>query len=135
MAVAPGGKPKAETPEPGPVTAMEPRDLKKLLVRAKREPVSCALASGEGAGPYLILLDRAKDPRAVLGLLKKQFPTARTPAFGTASVDADANPKQVCFTVNKKAPGVARKLVKALKGTGFTKVLVTGSSPGGSGGG
>ncbi len=114
-----------ETPDDGG-TGMEMQDLKKLLLRSRREKVNCAMAQGDAqsGGLGLILMDRAKPPKAVLSELKKQFPTARTPCFGKASIDMDLDPKQVTFQMNKRIPGLDRKVRKTLKGTGFTKVVI-----------
>jgi hypothetical protein len=40
-------------------------------------------------------------------------------------VDVDDDPKLVKFCLNKAPPGIGRKLVKTLKGTGFSKVAIT----------
>lgn len=107
-------------------TGMDMQALKKLLLRSRREKVNCAMAQGdaESGGLGLILMHRAKPPKAVLTDLKKQFPTARTPCFGTASIDMDLDPKQVTFQMNKRIPGLDRRMRKTLKGTGFTKVVI-----------
>ncbi len=103
---------------------METADLKRLLIRSKREPVNCAIATGKDGGP-LILLDKVKQPRAVSGELTKQFKDMKNPRWGTAFVDVDADPKKVILTLNRPLPGFGRRLKKvALKGTGFTKVEI-----------
>ena len=103
---------------------MDTADLKRLLVRSKKEPVNCAIAMGKDGGP-LILLDKIKQPRAVSAELTKKFSDMKNPRWGTAFVDIDEDPKKVILTLNKPSPGFARKLKKvALKGTGFTKVEI-----------
>jgi hypothetical protein len=97
-------------------------ELKKLLIRSKKEPVNCAVAMGSDQA--LIMLDKIKQPRAVLKELEKQFEDAKSPRWGSAFVDVDQDPKLVILTLNKAAPGFARKLKKTLRGTGFSKVEV-----------
>ncbi len=98
-------------------------DLKKLLTRSKKEPVNCAigLASDSSA---LIMLDKIKQPRAVARKLEDEYSDVKNQRWGTASVDIDADPKLVLLTINKPAPGFARKMKKTLRGNGFTKVRV-----------
>jgi hypothetical protein len=107
-------------------TGMDKAQLKKLLVIARKAPISCALAGGdkESAGHCLILLHKVTPPKVLLATLKKQFPTLKTPCFGTATVDVTADPKLVTFSVNKKVSGMPKRLIKSLKGTGFTKVSI-----------
>lgn len=105
---------------------MSKQDLKKLLVLARRQPINCAIGRGDGetANQTLILLDRVKPPKALLAQLRKDCPKLKTPCFGTAAVDARADPKLVTFSLNKKVSGMPRQLRASLKGTGFTKVAV-----------
>ncbi len=107
-------------------TGMDMSDLKKLLVRSKKESVNCALAQGDAksGGLGLIMMDKIKLPKQLMKSLKEQFPLARSPCFGTASVDVDQDPKLVTFRLNKRVPGLDRRLRKSLKGTGFTKVAI-----------
>jgi hypothetical protein len=107
-------------------TGMDKAALKKLLVVARKAPVSCALAGGDKdtAGHCLILLHKVTPPKVLMATLKKQFPTLKTPCFGTATVDMGSDPKLVTFSVNKKVSGMPKRLVKSLKGTGFTKVSI-----------
>ena len=105
-------------------TGMEKADMKRLLVRSKKEPVNCAVAQ-PASGPHaLLMMDKIKPPRAVMKELEKQCADMKNPRWGTVSVDIDENPKLAVFQLNKPAPGMARRLVKTLKGTGFTKVHV-----------
>ena len=107
--------------------AMEKGELKKLLSKTgKNQPVSCAVAQGDGktSAPGLILLDKVKGPKAVLKELQQEFPEAKNERFGTALVDHDENPKLVKLTINKAISGMAKRLVKALKGTGYNKVQI-----------
>lgn len=108
--------------------AMEKAELKKLLVKSKKEPVNCALAQGDGktTALALIMLDKVKGPKAVEKDLLKEFPEAKNPRFGTAFVDVDEDPSLVKITINKAISGMAKRLVKSLKGTGFKKVQLLG---------
>jgi hypothetical protein len=86
--------------------------------------VNCAVAQ-PGSGPHaLLMMDKIKQPRAVVKELEKQCADMKNPRWGTVSVDTDENPRLAVFQLNKPAPGMARRLVKTLKGTGFSKVQV-----------
>jgi hypothetical protein len=106
-------------------TSMGKAELKKILGTAKRAPISCALGvDGENGGNHcLILLHKVTPPKVLMAALKKQFPALKTPCFGTATVDV-TDPKQLTVTVNKNISGMQKRLVRCLKGTGFTKVLI-----------
>ena len=106
-----------------PQTGMDKAELKKLLVRSKNEPVNCGIGIGKEQ-QAMILLHKTKQPRAILQELEKDSPGLKNPCFGTAFVDIDEDPKLVILTVNKAAGGLARKLKKSLKGTGFSKVQI-----------
>lgn len=115
-----------------PEMAMEKAELKQLLVRSKKEPVNCAVAQAKEPAFALILLHKVKQPKALSKQLEGDFKDAKNFRWGTAFVDVDDNPKLVVFKLNKPAPGIARKLVKSLKGTGFTKARLQfddGSAP------
>ncbi len=101
---------------------MEKAELKRLLRFAKDEPVNVALAIGED-GKAVLRMDKRKPPRTLERGLKEEEPGSKSHRFGTAIVDADS-PKLVRFVVNKAGPGLARKLVVALKGTGYTTVRI-----------
>ena len=107
-----------------PQTGMDKAEMKKLLSFSKKEPVHCAMGLGKEPAFALLLLDKMKQPKAIEGLLVKQFPDAKSTRWGMAAVDIDENPKLVKFTINKPVSGIARKLAKTLKGTGFTKVEI-----------
>jgi hypothetical protein len=116
-------------------TAMEKPVMKQMLVKSKKEPVNCAVAQGKDTATVLLLLDKIKSPKSVLKELEKQFPDTKNGRFGTAVVDTDADPTLVEFHINKPASGMAKRLVKTLKGTGFTKVKLVfddGSTEAGS---
>jgi hypothetical protein len=98
--------------------------MKRLLMKSKSEPVNCSFGQGEDKTMALLMLDKVKGPKAVEKDLTKKFPTANNTRFGTAEVDVDIDPKLVRFRINKTTSGAARKLVKTLKGTGFSKVEI-----------
>lgn len=70
------------------------------------------------------MLDKMKQPRAVEKMLIEAVPEAKNTRWGTALVDTDDDPKLVRLTLNRAVSGMARKLVKTLKGTGITKVML-----------
>jgi len=107
-------------------SAMDKGELRKLLLKSKQEPVNCAVATGDGrkSQPVLILLDRRKPPKTLMKELEKQFSEARNPRFGTAHVDPDVDAKLVLLRLNAGASGLAERLAKSLKGTGFSKVKI-----------
>src|SRR5271166_2748970 len=94
-------------------SAMDKGELKKLLMKSKKEPINCAVGMGDGkkTQPGLILLDRVKAPKAVLKDLEKQFPDVANARFGTAMVDTDDDPSLVLLQLNKPASGIAKRLV------------------------
>jgi len=100
--------------------------LKRMLAIARRGKVNAAIAQGDPkkGGDGLILLNKVMPPKQVLKTLKDQDPKATKFCFGTASVDMEADPKLVTFRMNKKIPGLNRRLRKALKGTGYNKVAI-----------
>ena len=101
---------------------MEPSELKRMLRLASSAPVQAAFAIG-GDGRPIIMMDKRKPPRALEKELKESAPDAKSHRYGTVSVDPD-DPKLARFVVNKAASGMAGKLVKALKGTGFSKIKI-----------
>jgi hypothetical protein len=107
-----------------PNTGMDKAEMKKLLVRSKEEPVNCAIGLGKDQ-QAMVLLHKTKSPMALVKELEKLAGGAlRAPCHGTALVDADQDPKLVVLTVNKAVGGLAAKLKKTLKGTGFTKATI-----------
>ncbi len=103
-------------------TGMDKSVMKQMLAKSKKEPVSCAMAQGKDAAFALLMLDKVKSPKALLKDLEKQFPDAKHGLFGTAVVDPDTDATLVKFQVNKAASGMAKRLTKTLKGTGYNKV-------------
>ena len=121
-----GGTEKGGGAEQDDGIGMDKQEIKKLLKRSRNEPVNCALMQGDpkDGGLGLILLDKVRPSKQLVKDLKEKFPTARTPCFGTAAVDADKDMKLVTFSMNKSIPGLDRKMKKSLKGTGYTKVEI-----------
>jgi hypothetical protein len=101
---------------------MDKADLKRLLRIARKDPVHMAFALG-GDGKPIIMLDKRKQPRALERGIKEGAPDARNHRFGSVAIDPD-DPKLAIFTINKAASGMARRLVIALKGTGYQKVQI-----------
>ena len=105
-------------------TGMTKSEMRKLLMRSKEEPVACAVGIGDDAALGLMVLHRTKRGKMMEAVLKEAVPQAKIMRFGTAKVDADDDPKLVLLSLNRGLGGIARKLVKTLKGTGFTKVRI-----------
>lgn len=106
--------------------ASERRVLKQKLARARRVAIPAAIAQGDpkSGGKGLVLLDHIMPPKQLMRALKVQFPAASKLCFGTAFVDKDADPKLVTFRMNRRVPGLDRRLRKTLKGTGYSKVAI-----------
>ena len=96
-------------------------ELKKMLKIALQQPVNMAFALG-GDGKAIIQMHKIKQPRALEKGLKEADGT-KNHRFGTVIIDPDS-PKVAKFVVNKPVGGFARKLVIALKGTGFKKIQI-----------
>jgi hypothetical protein len=101
---------------------MERADLRRLLKIAIQEPVSAALALG-GDSKAIIMLDKIKQPRALEKSIKDGAPDSKNHRFGVVTVDPD-DPKLARFVINRAASGMAKRLVIALKGTGYSKVRI-----------
>ncbi|HYZ60969.1 MAG TPA: hypothetical protein VE650_00835, partial [Acetobacteraceae bacterium] len=99
---------------------MEKAELKTHVKLARRAPVHIAFALG-GDGKAVIMMDKRKQPRAILKELKEQASDARNHRFGQMAFDPE-NPKLARITVDKAASGMARKLVVAFKGTGVKQI-------------
>ena len=107
-----------------PNTGMDKAEMKKLLTRSKEEPVNCAIGIGKDQ-QAMFMLHKSKPPMAILKDLEKLAGgPLRNPCHGSALVDADRDPKLVILTVNKASGGLAARLKKTLKGTGFTKAMI-----------
>ncbi len=99
---------------------MDRDDMKRLFRIARDQPVQTAFAVGPDKQAVL-LMDKRKPGRALDRELRGDVAGGRDHNFGTVMIDA-ADPKLAVFTVERAVTGVARKLVKLVKGTGITKV-------------
>src|SRR3954447_14995053 len=100
---------------------MDKAELKRHLRLATEGPIPVAFALDASGKSAMLQMHRSKNPKALEKQLKDETPDSKNHRWGTASVDPD-DPKLVRFTINKAGGGIARKLVIALKGTGFNKV-------------
>lgn len=101
-------------------------EMKKLLKVAKAQPIHMAFGTGAD-GKVVIQMHKLKPPRTLEKGLKDAVEGGKNYRFGTVMVDPDA-PKVAKFVVNKASGGIARKLVIALKGTGFKKIQIVTES-------
>jgi hypothetical protein len=97
-------------------------ELKKLIKLSMDKPVSMAFAT-DANGKAVIQMHKIKPPRTLERDLKSGIEGGKNHRFGQVMVDPEF-PKQVKFVVNKACGGMARKLVIALKGTGFKKIQI-----------
>jgi hypothetical protein len=103
-------------------TGMEIAEMKRLLKNSREAPLGCAIGAGEDQTMALLLIDKVKAPKAVLKELEGQFPQLANPRFGTVQAMPDGKAATVRFVLNKPSSGLGKKLVKTLKGTGYSKV-------------
>jgi hypothetical protein len=103
-------------------TGMEIAEMKRMLAHSREAPLGCAIGAGDDRTMALLLIDKVKAPKAVLKDLEEQFPDLVNPRFGTVQAMPDGEAKTVRFVLNKSSSGLSKKLVKTLKGTGYTKV-------------
>jgi hypothetical protein len=108
-----------------PQTGMEKPEMKRLVMVAKSDPINLSLGLTKDGSTALLLMDKLKNPRAVEKLLSTAFKDAKDLRFGTGSVNADVDPKLMTVTLNRAVGnGIARKLIRTLKGTGITKLVL-----------
>ena len=105
-----------------PATGMEIAEMKRLLALSRAAPLGCAIGAGDDRTMALLLIDRVKAPKAVLKELEEEFPDLSNARFGTVQAMPDGQAKTVRFVLNKPSSGLSKKLVKTLKGTGYSKV-------------
>jgi hypothetical protein len=105
-------------------TGMEKADMRKLLMQTKEKPVHCAIGVGKDQTLGLMVLDKMKAPKVLEKQLIDAIPDTKNTRWGTAQVDWDDDPKLVKLFLNKPISGMAKRLVKTLKGTGFSKVQI-----------
>lgn len=115
-----------DKPGEGSGTGMDMHAMKKMLALSRRTTLNTAIGLGDAksGGLGLLLIDKIMPPKQVMKTLKEQFPKGSKFCFGTASVDMDADPKLVKLRMNKRIPGLDRRLRKTLKGTGYNKVAI-----------
>ena len=94
--------------------------MKRLFRLAREQPVFAALALDKN-GAAQLLVDKRKPDTALERQMRTDVPGGTLNRHGTVSIDPDDS-KLAVFTVNKEAPGMARRLIKALKGTGIARV-------------
>ncbi len=101
---------------------MDRAELKKHIHFARDGAVQVAFAIGRD-GEAVLQMHRRKPGRALEKELKEGSPDSKNHRWGTLQMDRD-DPKLARFVVNKAVSGMSRKLSKALKGTGCSKVQV-----------
>src|SRR5258708_38489109 len=100
---------------------MDKVELKKAMIIAKRQPMHVAIAQSAD-GKAVIVLDKITKGPGLGRDLKAKSPDTKNHRWGMLEID-EQNRKLAVFTINKAAGGgMARKLIIALKGTGFSKV-------------
>jgi hypothetical protein len=127
MAVAPAEDPKTPPEKPESETGMDKGEMKLVLAKSKRAPVNCAVGLSADARSALLLLHVTKKPKALVQDMIKSNPGAKNPRWGTAAVDFQTDPKLVKFVLNKPLSNFERKMIKTLKGTGYSKVDISDS--------
>jgi hypothetical protein len=102
---------------------MEIAEMKRLLNEAKSsgKPIGCAVGLSKDAKTALLLMHRSHQGPEVGRNLKAATPDIVNMRFGTAQIDAEDH-KLVRLVLNRPVTGIAKKLIKTLKGTGFNKV-------------
>jgi hypothetical protein len=102
---------------------MEIAEMKRLLNEAKSngKPIGCAVGLSKDAKTALILMHRSHQGPEVGRNLKAATPDIVNMRFGTAQIDVEDH-KLVRLVLNRPVTGIAKKLIKTLKGTGFNKV-------------
>jgi hypothetical protein len=106
-------------------SGMELAPMKQLLNKAAPDnPIPFAFGIGAEPGFALLMLDKAgKNPKGVLKSLEDEFKDAKNTRWGTAVVEPE-RASLVKFIVNKPVSGMAKRLVKTLKGTGYNKAEI-----------
>lgn len=101
---------------------MDHAAIRKHVTLARKGTMHVAFALG-GDGKAIVLMDKHKQPRAIMKQLQADAADAKNHRFGTLTVDP-GQPTLARLVVNKAAPGMARKLVVAMKGTGVRQVEI-----------
>ena len=105
-------------------TGMDRAEMKQLLSVARKKPVNCAVAKPNKGQMALVLMDKVRPAKSLVKDLQDQFADMKNPRWGTVSIDAKEDPRLAVFELNKPFPGLERRLVKTLKGTGVSAVDV-----------
>jgi hypothetical protein len=102
---------------------MEIADMRRLLNESKSsgKPIGCAVGMSKDMKTALLLLHKMHEGPEVGRNLKKDVPDIVNMRFGTARIDEE-HTNMVRLVLNRPVTGIAKKLVKTLKGTGYTKV-------------
>jgi hypothetical protein len=103
---------------------MDKADMKPLLRLSKKEPVNFAFGQGKDPSVALLLLSKRGTAKKLDDELTTKFADAKNTRWGRALVDEEVDPKHVRFYVNKEISGMARRLIKTLKGTGYTSLEI-----------
>ncbi len=102
---------------------MEAADYRKLLTesRSSGKPLGCGVGLSKDGKTALFLIHKTHPGLEVSKALKAEHPDIVNLRFGNASVEKD-EPTTVRLELNRPVTGIAKKLVKTLKGSGFKKV-------------
>jgi hypothetical protein len=102
---------------------MEIADMHRLLTESKSsgKPIGCAVGMSKDMKTALLLLHPTDKGPEVGRNLKKDVPDVVNIRFGTARID-DEHANLVRLVLNRPVLGIARKLEKTLRGTGYTTV-------------
>lgn len=102
---------------------MEVAEMRRLLNEAKSsgKSLGCAVGLSKDMKTGLLLMHKTHLGPEVGRALKAETPDVVNMRFGSAIVDPD-DPKLVRLVLNRPVTGIAKKLIKTLKGTGYTKV-------------
>ncbi len=103
---------------------MDKAELKALLVKSKKEPVTCACGKGKEATSAYIRLHKTRTPPALERELEHDFADLREPRRGTATIDSEDNPRLVIIRLNRPSSGLAPRLLRILRQVGFNKLTL-----------
>jgi hypothetical protein len=109
---------------------MDKGAMKMVLGKAKRKSVNCATGVSKDGRFGLLLMHISRKPKVLMADMAKTIPGVRNVRWGTAAIDAEADPKLVIFRLNKPLAGLDRKLQKTLKVAGYAKVEIADRSTG-----
>ena len=108
-----------------PQTGMEKAEMKQLLNKAAPDnPINFAFAQGKEPAFALLKMDKMKNPKACDKIIAEEFKDSKNSRWGTLIIDPAVNSSLVRFTVNKAVSGMAKRLTKTLKGTGYNQVEI-----------